>query len=179
MRGLVDRDRLTRFMRALGRAARAPARVYLTGGASAVLLEWRAGTIDVDLEIRPESDEILRAIPRLKEELEINVELASPGHFIPELPGWEERSPFIVREGSLSFHHYAFYAQALSKIERGHVRDIVDVREMHARGLIDPNKLRDLFAVIEPQIYRYPALSARTFREAVDRTVKALTDADR
>ncbi|HEY3055956.1 MAG TPA: DUF6036 family nucleotidyltransferase [Thermoanaerobaculia bacterium] len=179
MRGLVDRDRLTSFMRALGRAARAPARVYLTGGASAVLLDWRASTIDVDLEIKPESDEILRAIPRLKEELEINVELASPGHFIPELPGWEERSPFIAREGSLSFHHYDFYGQALSKIERGHARDVADVREMYARGLLDPKRLRDLFAAIEPHIYRFPALNARSFREAVDRTVKALLATDR
>lgn len=94
MRRLVDRQRLIGFMTALGREARQDARVYLAGGASALLLEWRGSTIDVDLEIRPERDEILRAIPRLKEELEINVELASPGLFIPELPGWEERSVF-------------------------------------------------------------------------------------
>jgi len=86
MRRLVDRERLLRFMRELGRRAFAEARIYFTGGASAVILEWREMTIDVDLEVRPESDEILRAIPRLKEELEINVELASPGHFIPERP---------------------------------------------------------------------------------------------
>jgi hypothetical protein len=79
MRRLVDRERLLRFMRELGRRANAQARIYLTGGASAVILEWREMTIDVDLEVRPESDEILRAIPGLKEELEINVELASPG----------------------------------------------------------------------------------------------------
>jgi hypothetical protein len=86
MRRLVDRARLEQFMRALAREVRTPARLYLTGGACAVLLEWRATTIDVDLEIRPESDQILRAIPKLKEDLEINVELASPGHFTLSFP---------------------------------------------------------------------------------------------
>jgi hypothetical protein len=170
MRRLVDRARLLEFMRSLGREVRTPARVYVTGGASAVLLGWRATTIDVDLEVRPESDQLLRAIPRLKEDLEINVELASPGHFIPELPGWEERSPLIAREGVLSFHHYDFYAQALAKIERGHARDVVDVREMHARHLIDPARLAEFFAAIEPQLYRYPAIDPGTFRQAVERT---------
>jgi len=78
MRGLIDQERLRGFMRALGNAARSESRVYLTGGASAVLMGWRPSTIDVDIEIRPESNEVLRAIPRLKEELQINVELASP-----------------------------------------------------------------------------------------------------
>jgi hypothetical protein len=171
MRRLTDRRRLADFMAALGRSARGEARVYLTGGASAVLLDWRETTIDIDLEMRPERDEVLRAISRLKEELEINVELASPGHFIPELPGWEERSPFITREGQLSFHHYDFYAQALSKIERSHARDIADVREMFARSLIESAMLGRMFEAIEPQLYRYPAINARSFRAAVERAI--------
>jgi hypothetical protein len=98
-------------------------------------------------------------------------------HFIPELPGWEERSPLIAREGVLSFHHYDFYAQALAKIERGHARDVVDVREMHARHLIDPARLAEFFAAIEPQLYRYPALDPGTFREALERTRLELLNA--
>ena len=82
----------------------------------------------------------------------MNVELASPGDFIPELPDWRERSPFIVREGSLFFHDYDFYSQALSKLERRHARDVEDVIQMHARGLIDPGRLREFFAAIEPQM---------------------------
>lgn len=132
MRRLIDRARLGQFMSAIARPARTEVRVYFVGGASAVLLDWRGTTIDIDLEIRPESEDILRAIPELKERLDINVELASPAHFIPELPGWEERSPFIAREGRVSFHHYDFYSQALAKIERSHARDLADVREMFA-----------------------------------------------
>jgi hypothetical protein len=174
MRRLVDADRLRRLMRALGKEARSEARVYLTGGASAVLLAWRGSTIDVDLKIEPEQDEVLRAIPELKDRLEVNVELASPGDFIPELPGWRDRSPFITREGNLFFHHYDFYGQALSKLERRHVRDIDDVMQMHARRLIDPTRLLELFAAIEPQLYRYPAIDPRSFRNVVKETAARL-----
>ncbi len=168
MRRLADADRIRRLMQALGKEARAESRVYLTGGASAVLLDWRGTTIDVDMKIEPERDEVLRAIPELKNRLEVNVELASPADFIPELPGWRDRSPFIVREGNLFFHHYDFFAQALSKLERRHARDVEDVIQMHARGLIDPPRLLEFFAAIEPQLYRYPAVDPRAFRAAVE-----------
>jgi hypothetical protein len=168
VRGRADADRLSRFMSALGRAAEADARVYFTGGATAVLLGWRPSTLDADIRIVPDSDPLLRAIPRLKEELQLNVELACPSDFIPELPGWAERSPFIRRDGKVSFHHYDFYAQALSKIERAHTQDRADVREMLIRGLVKPARLRELFAAIEPQLYRYPAIKASSFRQAVE-----------
>jgi hypothetical protein len=158
-------------MRALGREATVEGRIYIVGGASAVLLGWRDSTVDVDLKIIPDRDELLRAIPRLKESLQLNVELASPDDFIPPLPGWEDRSPFIAREGKLSFHHYDFYAQALAKIERGHDIDRRDVQEMLAAGLVKPARLRDLFAAIEPELYRYPAVDPDHFRRAVDAIV--------
>ena len=55
--------RRKQFMRALGRAARVEGRVYLTGGATAVLNGWRASTIDVDIKVIPDQDELLREIP--------------------------------------------------------------------------------------------------------------------
>lgn len=168
MRGLTDRDAVARFMRALGIAATSDARVYFTGGVTAVLFGWRDSTIDIDLELVPDRDELLRAIATLKDQLQINVELAAPSHFIPELPGWEMRSPFITREGPLSFHHYDLYAQALAKIERGHAQDRLDVMAMRDAGLVEPARLRELFAAIEPAMYRYPAIDPRSFRAAVD-----------
>jgi hypothetical protein len=168
VRGLTDREALTRFMRALGAAATADARVYFTGGVTAVLFGWRESTIDIDLELVPDRDELLRAIATLKDDLRINVELAAPSHFIPELPGWEMRSPFIARERRLSFYHYDLYAQALAKIERGHAQDRLDVMSMREAGLVQPDRLRELFAAIEPEMYRYPALDPRSFRAAVD-----------
>src|SRR5881409_2255739 len=138
MRKEVNAERVKRFMTALARGTKRPARVYLVGGATAVLLAWRESTIDIDLKIIPETDEILRSLPRLKERLEINIELASPDDFIPPLPGWEERSRFIIKEGEVDFFHYDFYAQALSKIERGHAADQSDVNEMLERRLVEP-----------------------------------------
>ena len=168
MRPLADARRVEQFIEALGRVARSPARIYLTGGATAVLEGWRETTVDIDLKLIPDSDEILRSIPRLKEEIGINVELAAPDQFIPEVPGWRERSRFIRRVRQLSFLHYDFYAQALSKLERGHDKDLLDTREMLRAGLVEPQELLRLFAEIEPRLYLYPAIDPATFRRAVE-----------
>lgn len=169
MRPLVDADRLRLFMRAIGAAAAESGRVYLTGGATAVLVGWRSSTIDVDMKMDPEQDSIFRALSTLKETLQINIEMASPGDFIPELPGWQDRSPFIAKEGRISFHNYDFYSQCLSKIERGHARDAKDVRQMLARGMVEPDRLMGYFETIEPLLYRYPAIDPPSFRKAVER----------
>ncbi len=166
MRDLTDERRLREFMRRLGERVNAPGRVYLTGGATAVLHGWRASTVDVDIAIEAERDDVLRQIPALKEELGINVELVSPADFIPELPGWRDRCLFIVREGRLDFLHYDPYAQALAKIERGHALDREDVRQMLSRGLVDRARAWDLFLRIEPELYRYPAIDPTAFRRA-------------
>jgi hypothetical protein len=168
MRRLADAERIRSLMRALGAEARDEACAYFTGGATAVLLGWRESTIDVDLLFEPESDRLLRALPRLKEELELNLELACPADFIPELPGWRERSPFAARAARVSFHHYDLYAQALAKVERGHTQDRLDVRAMLERGLIDARRALEHFEAIEPALYRYPAIDARSFRQAVE-----------
>jgi hypothetical protein len=167
VRDLVDRARLERFMGSLGRAADRPGRAYLTGGATAVLEGWRPSTIDVDVMFTPESDALLRAVPALKEELRLNVELVWPAHFIPELPGWEERSAFVAQEGPLAFHHYDFYAQALAKLERGHRQDRSDVEALLVRGLVERARLRELFEAIEPSLYLFPAIDPGAFRRVV------------
>ena len=171
MRANVDSVNLRTFMRELARLSRAAGRVYLTGGACAVLLEWRPVTIDVDLKIIPDSGTLLTAIRDLKEKLDINVEFASPDDFIPALPGWQERSRFIVREHSLDYYHYDFYAQCLSKIERGHRKDLADVQNMLTSGLVEPAKLRNLFDQIEPELLRYPAIDPTDFRRALETTL--------
>lgn len=168
MRQVADRDRISTFMRAVGAEAKQQTRFYFTGGATAVLLGWRPSTIDVDVMFIPESDEIFRAIPRLKESLKINVELASPADFIPELAGWQERSVFISQEGKVAFFHYDLYAQALAKIERSHSQDIGDVQQMIGRGLVERPRVWSFFAAIEPQLYRYPSIDPGAFRRSVE-----------
>ena len=174
MRGLADETRIRRFMREIARAARRPTRIYLTGGATAVLSHWRASTIDIDIKIVPEDDALFRAIPELKESLEINVELAAPDDFIPVQDGWEDRSRFIVQEGLVTFLDYDLVSQALAKIERGHAQDQEDVQEMLRRGLVTTAGLRAAFDAIEPKLYRYPAIDPEAFRRAVDAVVPGL-----
>jgi hypothetical protein len=122
MRGLADAERLRRFLRELAREADADAAVYLTGGATAVLIGWRESTIDADILIVPEHDSLYRALPRLKEELQLNVEIVSP---------------------------------ALG------------------RGLVEPQRLRELFEAIEPRFHRHPAIDPPSFRKRLEDVLRA------
>lgn len=167
MRSEADRAKIERFMIALGERVQGPGRVYLTGGSTAVTLGWRDTTIDIDLKAEPEPPGFFEAIAALKDELDINVELASPDDFIPAIPGWGDRSLFIARHGSVDFFHYDPYGQALSKLQRRHDRDLLDAAFLVERGLVRAERLREMFTLIEPQLIRYPAIDAETFRAAV------------
>lgn len=155
-------------MAAFADAASRDLRVYLVGGTTAVLLGWRGTTIDVDFVMRPEDDALLRAIPALKEKLQVNVETASPLDFIPVPAGWEDRGTFIAQVGRVAFYHFDLYAQALAKVERGHRQDLGDVGEMLAGGLIDRRRALEYFGRMEPELYRYPAIHGPSFRRAVE-----------
>jgi hypothetical protein len=168
MRELADAERIHRLMRALGAEADQEGAVYFTGGATAVLLGWRESTIDIDVLFAPESDALMQAIPRLKNDLRINVELASPADFIPVPAGWEERRLFVAREGRLSFYHYDPYSQVLAKLERAHALDLEDVRALIERKLVDPGRTLSYFEEIEPELYRFPALDPGGFRQRVE-----------
>jgi hypothetical protein len=134
-----------------------------------VLAGWRSTTIDVDLKLVPEQDSVLRAIPRLKNELQVNVEFASPSDFIPLPEGWEERSPLAERGKRLTFRHFDPYSQALAKLERDHARDRADVRALITTGLVDPDRLWSYYREIEPELYRFPAIDPAALRARVER----------
>jgi hypothetical protein len=168
MRPPVDVVRLRAFMRAVARTARRPVQIYLVGGCTAVLEGWRDATIDIDLALGDDAEPVLRAIPEIKEALDINVELASPADFIPVKPGWQDRSPFVAQEGLVTFRHFDLYAQALAKIERGHDTDRRDVAAFISRGLVDRRQLRAYFDAIEPELFRFPAIDPASFRSAVE-----------
>ena len=167
MRSETDLTKLQAFMAALGRRVRGPGRIYLTGGATAVLHGWRPMTIDIDLKPDPEPPGLFEALALLKDELDINVELASPDDFIPAIAGWRERSLFIARHGPVEFYHYDPYGQALSKLQRRHDRDLQDVRSFWRADLIHKNRLWELFTLIKPDLIRYPAIDPASFDAAV------------
>jgi hypothetical protein len=168
VRELVDRARVARVMTALASHADRETNVYFTGGVTAVLSGWRTSTIDIDLIAVPDSGAMMRALPSIKEQLSVNLELAAPSHFIPVPAGWEDRSPVIEKIGPVTFHHFDLCAQALAKLERRHDRDWRDVREMLSRGLIARERVLEYFLLIEPELYRFPAIDPPTFRKAVE-----------
>ena len=168
MREIADQSRIQAFMEALARGADRESRVYLVGGATAVLMGWRDATIDVDIALSADSTELLKAIGPIKEQLNVNVELASPADFLPIPAGWEERSPFVKRLGRVSYFHFDLYAQALAKIERGHRQDLEDVRFMLERGIVARANLLDYFERLEGELYRFPAIDPGSFRRAVE-----------
>ena len=173
MRRPVERLRLDRLMQEIGRRARGPGRIYLTGGATALLFGWRQSTVDVDLKLDPEPEGIFEAIAQLKDELELNIELASPDQFVPPVPGWRERSRHILRCGEVDFYHFDLVSQCLAKLARGHDRDVDDVRAMLERELVAPQQLLEGLEEIRGDLPRYPGVDAESFalrvRDFVDR----------
>lgn len=172
MRPNADVERIRGLVRELARTATEDTTLYLTGGATAVLHGWRESTVDIDLRLEPDSDELLRRMATVKDDLQVNVELASPPDFIPELPGWRERSPFAFSEGRITVRHFDPYSQALSKISRDFELDRADVKAMIEQGLVDPQRLEELFRAIEPELFRYPSIDPGDFRAKVERTLR-------
>ena len=62
MRASADVTKINAFMVALGKAVKGPGRVYLTGGATALLHGWRNTIINVDLKAEPEPAGLFEAI---------------------------------------------------------------------------------------------------------------------
>ncbi len=58
--------------------------------------------------------------------------------------------------------------RALAKIERGHVRDLNDVRAMLDAGLVTPDSLHTMYEQAAADLYRYPAADPVSYRAALD-----------
>ncbi len=172
MRGETTPAKVERLIDELGLRAKGPGRVYFTGGVTALLFGWRDSTVDVDLKLDPEPPGVFDAIAALKDELDLNVELASPDQFVPCVPGWRERSPFIRRSGPVDFHHFDLLCQALAKIERNHERDLADVRAMVSRKLVVAADLPAHFESIRAELKRYPAVDENAFEQKVQQFVQ-------
>lgn len=164
MRPKVNRARLEQFLSELGRRVRTPTRLYLVGGASAVVEGWRTSTADIGFVAEPESRELLESLPVLEQRLDVSVEFASPAHFVPELPGWRDRSQWIEQHGAVQVYHYDFASQVVSKVERGHTQDLDDARRMLWLK-VDVTRLRELLEETDGELVRYPAIDPATFRE--------------
>lgn len=168
MRSNIDPQKIEQLMNVLGKEAHGSGSIYFTGGASALLVGWRNSTVDIDIRLDPEPSGIFQAIAKIKRELNINIELASPQDFLPPLPGWRDRSVFIAKKGKISFYHYDFTAQALSKLSRGYERDVRDVEAMYAQKLFSLEDLRNSFVAIESELIRFPSLEPEALKGKVE-----------
>lgn len=139
----------------LGRRFRHPGRVYLVGGTTLVYAGLRAQTIDVDLdyEVAPAfHGELIQTLRRLKDDLGINIEEASPAHFIPLPAGYADRARFVGRYGQLDVFHFDPYSMALAKLERGREEDFHDLVALFAAGWLDWPRFEAAFDEILPRI---------------------------
>lgn len=150
----VNRERIERFLEEMGKRYRGGGRLYLVGGTQMVYAGFRGQTEDVDYTVQLEGDhqEFIAAVRSLIRDLNISVEPAGPGDFIPLPSGWEARSRFIGRYGRLDAYTFDPISTALSKIERGSGRDIDDVLTLLRRGVIDLSELQAAFQQILPRL---------------------------
>jgi hypothetical protein len=174
MRQKVTTSRLRQFIHQLAQRAKGPGSVYFTGGSTALLLGIRDQTVDIDLKLDPEPAGIFEAIAKLKNELDLNIELASPADFIPAHTSWRENSVFIEAVGGVSFYHYDLVAQALAKIERGFDRDISDVKALIDKGFVSAEGILQQFNDIEGNLVRFPAIDVVQFKEKIGRFLSSL-----
>ena len=150
----------------LAAGSRTEATVYLVGGATAVLHAWRQTTIDIDIRVEPDAATGILGdrIATLKLDLEVSVEFASPLDFLPELPGWRDRSPFVQQNGPITFRHLDFYSQALAKVLRDVDHDPNDVAAMVTSGLVEPARAWELYEAVRSGFTRFPAIDEPSFR---------------
>ncbi len=128
MRQRVGRQEIEFFLVQVGRT-RQPGRLYLTGGAALVHKGIRPGqTLDIDIQITIDPANLMTRIAQLKQRLNINVEFASPGDFIPLPSQWETRSEFIRRYDQVDVFYFDWYSLALSKMQRANQQDVMDVQ---------------------------------------------------
>ena len=97
----------------------------------------------------------------------MSVEFASPAHFVPELPGWRDRSQWIEQHGAVQVYHNDFISQTVAKVERGHRQDLDDARRMVATK-VDVTRLQELVEQTQDELLRYPAIDPEAFRTKLE-----------
>jgi hypothetical protein len=161
MRNNATKADIEKFLNALGKVFRKPGRLYLAGGAALVHMGLRPGsTLDIDIVIETTAeDEMVNAIRRLVEQMQLNIEFSSPGDFIPLPSQWMAHAKYIGRYGSIDAFYFDFYSLALSKISRGNDRDLVDVKLLVQQKVIDLQKLDAAYQEVLPRMGKRPYIN--------------------
>jgi Nucleotidyltransferase of unknown function (DUF6036) len=156
-----ERADIEKFLIALGKAYRKAGRLYLAGGAALVHLGLRSGsTLDIDVVIEAtDEDEMITAIRRLVEQMQINIEFASPADFIPIPAQWAAHAKYIGRYGKIDAFYFDLYSLALSKIARGNDRDLVDVKLLVQQKLVVLEELDIAYNEVLPRMGKRPYIN--------------------
>ena len=169
MRQHVGQREIEQFLIEVGRTRR-PGRLYLTGGAALVHRGIRLGqTLDIDIQITIDPTNLTTEIAQLKHKLNMNIEFASPGDFMPLPAQWEARSQFIKRYNQVDAFYFDWYSIALSKTQRATQRDILDVQSLVRQGYVDVAELDQLYQDVlnkighPPYDRLFPNLSQQEF----------------
>ena len=156
MRQPVERSMIDMFLQELGRRVRRPGKLYLTGGAALVHAGMRgegAATADIDLKLdAANEDEVQDALRQLKDLLNIDLELAWPGDFLPAPPSWEAGSQYVGRYGALEVFYVDFVFLALAKVARGSERDLGDLEALAHSGAVTQEALQAAAEAIRPSL---------------------------
>jgi Nucleotidyltransferase of unknown function (DUF6036) len=156
MRQRVGRQEIEQFLIQVGRTRRL-GRLYLTGGAALVHRGIRPGqTLDIDIQITTDPANLTTEIAQLKQKLNMNIEFASPGDFIPLPAQWEARSEFIKRYGQVDAFYFDWYSIALSKTQRANRQDVLDVQLLVRQRYVDVAELDRLCQDVLNKIGRPP-----------------------
>lgn len=170
-RNVITGDVIQSFMKSVGRVLKKRATFYLTGGSTAILYGFRESTIDID--IAGDMDELFAHIPKIKDRLQINVELAKPTDFVPNLPNEENRHLSIGTFGKATFMHFDPYSQVFSKIVRGHMTDVADAKALVAAKLVDTKELCAMIKKLPDYSFaKYPRLNRAAVEAAVESFAK-------
>jgi len=153
-------------MAALAAACGGEGSIYLAGGATAVLHGWRPMTIDIDLKPDPEPPGLFEALAILKNELDLNVELACPTSY--------PRHSRLARTQPVHCATRSRQIFPLRSLRPGAIQAATPARPRPSRRSLAPavrldskKPVVEMFQQIEPQLIRYPAIDPASFRAAV------------
>jgi hypothetical protein len=131
---------------------RRPVRLYLVGGSVMIDLGLRSSTLDIDYVADADDPgamtELEEAIRTLKNELDVNVEAASPADFLPIPTSALGESRFVGLYGRVSVYYYHLPSQVVAKVARGLEQDLADAERLVRAGEVEWDEIESAWRAV-------------------------------
>ena len=118
-------------------------------------LGLRAATVDIDYVADADDPAALAdfelAVRHLKNELDINIEPASPADFLPIPRSALDQSRYVGQYGAVSVYHYHLPSLILSKAARGLEQDLDDVIRLVRAGAVAWDDVEAMWRTVRAQ----------------------------